>query len=75
MQYYSPKCNNKDKLVKSRCECRKDDKDKIKEKKTKVRITVKKKKPKVVKKKEERIYPFWKNTRVPYILKLNLWKK
>ena len=51
-EYYSPKCNKKDKLVKSRCECRKTIKIKVKRKKTKVRITVKKKKPKVVKKKK-----------------------
>ena len=44
-QYYSPKCNNNDKLVKSRCECRKTIKIKVKRKKAKVRITVKKKKP------------------------------
>ena len=33
-QYYSPKCNNNDKLVKSRCECRKTVKIKIKKKKS-----------------------------------------
>jgi hypothetical protein len=53
-QYYSPKCNNNDKLVKSRCECRKTVKIKIKKKKAKVRITVKKKKPKVVKKRKKK---------------------
>ena len=75
-EYYSPKCNKKDKLVKSRCECRKTIKIKVKRKKAKVRITVKKKKPKVVKKKKtKRYYPFRKNTRVRYILKVNLWKK
>lgn len=54
-EYYSPKCNKKDKLVKSRCECRKTIKIKVKRKKTKVRITVKKKKPKVVKKKKKNL--------------------
>ena len=32
-EYYSPKCNKKDKLVKSRCECRKTIKIKSKKEK------------------------------------------
>jgi hypothetical protein len=49
-QYYSSKCDDGDKLVKSRCECKKTIKIKLKRKRAKVRITVKKKKPKVKKK-------------------------
>ena len=71
---FSPKCNETDKLVKSRCECRKTIKIKVKRKKTKVRITVKRKNQKLSRRRRK-IYHFWKNTRVHYILKVNLWKK
>ncbi len=54
-QYYSPKCNDTDKLVKSRCQCKKSTKKTvkirvIKKPKSNLKITVKKRKPKVVKK-------------------------
>jgi len=50
-QYYSPKCNDTDKLVKSRCQCKKRTKKTVKIKvikkpKINLKITVKKKKPK-----------------------------
>ena len=46
-QYYSPKCNDTDKLVKSRCQCKKSTKKTVKIKvvkkpKTNLKITVKK---------------------------------
>jgi hypothetical protein len=50
-QYYSPKCNDTDKLVKSRCQCKKSTQKTVKTKvikkpKSNLKITVKKKKPK-----------------------------
>jgi len=46
VEYYAPKCNANDSLVKSRCECKKTIRIKIKKKAKRLTIKVKKKKPK-----------------------------